>query len=283
MKPPIQYEIEYISENTYEGMPQEAHLQFLIIPETNATQKILRSFIENNLGAEPQFSINGLGFPTVRFHLKQVKKQLKVNARFKVEKAAVNPFDFDPDLEDDRKVLQEMAFRTTHAPYLNQNKYTAIPKKHSRLFPFKSNLSLLENLKELNIWCHQFLKYQSDVTSTDTTVSELLENPVGVCQDYAHLFCAFARNNGIPTRYISGYLNQGAGLEGDAQMHAWVEALLPGVGWLEFDPTNNLLANEHYIKVCHGKNYLDCAPLKGVVYGTGSNKTDHSVQVSSQQ
>jgi hypothetical protein len=50
-----------------------------------------------------------------------------------------------------------------------------------------------------------------------------------------------------------------------------------------FDPTNNLLANHNHIKVSHGKDYNDCAPLKGVVYTTGRNETKYTVDVFYQQ
>jgi transglutaminase-like putative cysteine protease len=92
-----------------------------------------------------------------------------------------------------------------------------------------------------------------------------------------------ARQNGIPTRYVSGYLNQEHGLLGDSQMHAWAEAYIPFVGWKGFDPTNNILANTNHIKVCHGKDYNDCSPLRGVIYSNGQNVTSHTVLVQSQQ
>ena len=66
-------------------------------------------------------------------------------------------------------------------------------------------------------------------------------------------------------------------------MHAWSETYIPNIGWVGFDPTNNLLANDNHIKVAHGKDYNDCSPLKGVIYSQGKNKTSHSVIVSSQQ
>jgi transglutaminase-like putative cysteine protease len=66
-------------------------------------------------------------------------------------------------------------------------------------------------------------------------------------------------------------------------MHAWAEAYVPQIGWLGFDPTNNLIANANHIKVAHGRDYSDCSPLKGVLFTTGKNKTSHSVHVSSQQ
>ena len=78
-------------------------------------------------------------------------------------------------------------------------------------------------------------------------------------------------------------MHQGNGYFGDSQMHAWVECCLPETGWIGFDPTNNLIAAENHIKVAHGKDYTDCPPLKGVVYSSGKNETEYTVQVSAQK
>ena len=66
-------------------------------------------------------------------------------------------------------------------------------------------------------------------------------------------------------------------------MHAWAEVFLPNIGWVGFDPTNNILVAQNHIKVCHGKDYNDCAPLKGLVYTKGTNKTEYWVKVQSSQ
>lgn len=279
----LQYEIHYSSENSYSGALQEAHLQFLIIPETNDTQQIRKAAYYNNLGVHNQFSLNGFGFQTLRLHLRNLTDKVVVKADFQVEKSPVNAFDFDPQLEADKRTLSSPEFLATHGIYLDSGFLTQITGKTPSLFSFIHSHSIFENLKQLNSWCHKFLEYASDKTTTKTTVSDLFKKPQGVCQDYAHLFCALARSSGIPARYVSGYLHQGVGLVGSARLHAWAEALVPGIGWLGFDSTNNLLVNSHYIKICHGRDYSDCAPLKGVVYGIGSNQTDHTVQVSVQQ
>ncbi len=91
------------------------------------------------------------------------------------------------------------------------------------------------------------------------------------------------RANGIPARYVSGYLDQGHEFTGNAAMHAWAEALLPGTGWIGFDPSNNLLANIHYIKIGHGLDYKDCMPINGILIAKGEGTTEYSVQVNEQQ
>ena len=111
-----------------------------------------------------------------------------------------------------------------------------------------------------------------------------MSKEAGVCQDFTHLFLAIARKHKIPARYTSGYLHQGNGFKGDSQMHAWVECYIPEKGWLGFDPTNDLIALENHVKVAHGKDYQDCAPIKGILHtASAANQTEYSVEVFSRE
>ncbi|NNC34827.1 MAG: transglutaminase family protein, partial [Croceitalea sp.] len=164
--------------------------------------------------------------------------------------------------------------------YLYKTHFTTLPLKHRELFVFDKNASIFENLNALNHWTFLHLYFKTGVTDVKTTLDEIIEKRHGVCQDFSHLFCALARENGVPARYVSGYLHQGNGYFGDSQMHAWAEAYIPNIGWIGFDPTNDLLAGTNHIKVAHGRDYSECSPLKGVVYSSGSNETSHTVNVS---
>src|SRR5690606_12204683 len=117
------------------------------------------------------------------------------------------------------------------------------PEQHENLYYF---------LLELNTYVNEYLTFNKETTDVKSTANDSLELKSGVCQDYTHIFIGMCRYNGIPACYVSGYLNQGMDFVGSTLMHAWVEAFIPGVGWVGFDPTNNLLVNEHYIKVSHG-------------------------------
>jgi hypothetical protein len=279
-----EFTITYKAENHYENWVHDAYWQFLILPEENETQQLLEVHFSNSLHATNEFSINGYGFNTVKVHPKQQFKEISFEAIFKLSKSEVNPFDFESDLNHSKgfKQLGELEFKVGYSSYLKQTALTKITDSTS-LFQFNQEKSIFQNLQELNHWVYLFLHFTVGVTDTSTTLEEVLDLKKGVCQDFTHLFCAIAKENNVPARYVSGYLNQGNGYFGDSQMHAWAEAYVPFVGWMAFDPTNNLLANTNHIKVCHGKDYDDCAPLKGVVYTEGSNKTSHLVTVTNQQ
>jgi transglutaminase-like putative cysteine protease len=113
--------------------------------------------------------------------------------------------------------------------------------------------------------------YRSDVTTVASTVAEVLEHRTGVCQDFAHVLIGLCRAVGIPARYVSGYIVAGADRDaptrGNAASHAWVEAFTPTHGWRGFDPTNDLMASEHHVKVAVGRDYKDVPPTRGTFRG----------------
>jgi transglutaminase-like putative cysteine protease len=116
------------------------------------------------------------------------------------------------------------------------------------------------------------LDYDTDVTHVHTDSDEVLALRQGVCQDFAHVMLAILRCAGIPCRYVSGYIYNGENdhLRGDQAMHAWVDCLLPGGTWLGIDPTNDILANDHHIKVHVGADYSEVTPTKGIYWGMPS-------------
>jgi transglutaminase-like putative cysteine protease len=118
--------------------------------------------------------------------------------------------------------------------------------------------------------------YRSDVTTVATTVTEVLSHRTGVCQDFAHVLIGLCRAVGIPARYVSGYIL--AGTESDAPKrgagasHAWVEAFTPTHGWRGFDPTNDLMASEHHVKMAVGRDYHDVPPTRGTFRGVADEE-----------
>ncbi|MCJ7465421.1 MAG: transglutaminase family protein [Maribacter sp.] len=281
----LEYSIIYKAQNHYENWVDDAHWQFLIIPEQNNSQEFVSIDFTNSLNVPNEFSVNAYGFKTIRVNPKMKFKDIAFEADFKLIKREVNPFDFRPeeDIEGSFKKIEELNFRVDFEPFLRTTPLTFLPQNDKGLFVFDHTQSIFENLQNLNNWTFKHLYFKTGVTSVDTKLHEILENKHGVCQDFTHLFCALARANNVPARYVSGYLHQGNGYFGDSQMHAWAEAYIPNIGWMGFDPTNNLLANTNHIKVAHGKDYEDCSPLKGVVHTHGEHETSHTVQVSSQQ
>ena len=126
--------------------------------------------------------------------------------------------------------------------------------------------------------------YDKTASTVDTPLTEVLANRRGVCQDFAHLAIACLRSLGLAARYVSGYLETlpppgKPKLVGADASHAWISLYVPDLGWVDLDPTNNLLPGESHITLAWGRDYSDVAPVKGVVMGGGSHALDVQVEV----
>lgn len=130
----------------------------------------------------------------------------------------------------------------------------------------------LEAVADLMHRVHADFEFEPGATTVATQVDEVLELRRGVCQDFAHLMLACLRGHGLPARYVSGYLltepppGRPRLLGADAS-HAWVAAYSPAQGWVEFDPTNDHLADHRYITLAWGGDFADVVPLRGVILG----------------
>jgi transglutaminase-like putative cysteine protease len=137
-------------------------------------------------------------------------------------------------------------------------------------------------LGEINNRIYRTFKYVPQSTTVDSAIDDALAIGQGVCQDFTHIMIALVRELGIPCRYVSGYLFHRADASdrsAEDAMHAWVEAYLPDLGWVGFDPTNNVLAGERHILVAVGRDYADVPPTRGVFRGGGDSELCVAVQV----
>jgi len=127
-------------------------------------------------------------------------------------------------------------------------------------------------------------KYDPVATTVATPLEEVWTRRRGVCQDFAHVAIACLRSLGVPARYVSGYLRtrppegQPRRIGVDAS-HAWFAAYCPRIGWVDFDPTNNLLPGEEHITVACGRDFTDVSPLSGIISGGGFHDVTVSVDV----
>lgn len=118
-------------------------------------------------------------------------------------------------------------------------------------------------------------KYQPGATAVHTHMRDVIRERRGVCQDFAHVMLGLCRALKIPAVYVSGYL----ATEIASATHAWVEVLIPGIGWRPLDPTHNRQTDETYVKVAVGRDYADVAPVSGNYKGTRERKMDVSVKI----
>jgi transglutaminase-like putative cysteine protease len=140
--------------------------------------------------------------------------------------------------------------------------------------------SVLDGARDLMSRIHRDFRYDTGVTDVSTPVDKVFALRAGVCQDLAHVGIAALRALGLPARYVSGYLltqpppGQEKLLGSDAS-HAWFSVWCPPLGWVDFDPTNDLLPGDQHVTLAWGRDYSDVAPIAGIVFGGG----DHSIEV----
>ncbi len=141
-----------------------------------------------------------------------------------------------------------------------------------------------EAVHELMHRIHDDFVFDAQATTVTTPVLEVLQRRRGVCQDFAHLMIACLRSLGLPARYMSGYIQTFAApgtvrLQGADASHAWVGAYCPELGWVEFDPTNAKLADTEFITLAWGRDFSDITPLRGVIFGGGTQLLKVAVSV----
>ena len=146
---------------------------------------------------------------------------------------------------------------------------------------FPPGRQLAQGSMDLMQRIHRDFTYDKNATSIDTSVSQVMKKRRGVCQDFAHLAISCLRGLGLAARYVSGYLETvpppgKKKLVGSDASHAWLAVFIPGHGWLDIDPTNNMIPAEQHVTIAWGRDYGDVTPVKGIVMGGGI----HSLEVS---
>lgn len=150
---------------------------------------------------------------------------------------------------------------------------------------FTPDRPVLDALVDLTRRIHREFRYDPASTTVATPIEQVFADRAGVCQDFAHLQIAMLRSLGLAARYVSGYLfNQPPPgrekLVGADASHAWVSLFVPGLGWIDADPTNNTLPREHHLTVAWGRDYADVTPMRGVILGGGAHDVSVAVDVS---
>jgi len=279
-----EFDIEYFIDNKYEQSVRKANFQLLVIPDSNQQQKVLSVKFSCSENQDAHISKNIFGFETITYYLVKPFSEFRFQLSAKVQKPEINPFYVSPLIpEVECECINSHEFQIDNHLFLWPTLLTQMPVEVNCSFPvYTGKIQVFDYLLELNSYIHNLLEYSPESTDVNTSIEEVLKIRKGVCQDFAHLFISVCRQNKIPARYVSGYLNQGAGFTGSSQLHAWVEALIPQLGWIGFDSTNNLLADHQYIKIAHGTDYRDCSPIIGILESTGVQRSIHSVTVNNQ-
>ncbi|MCP5424107.1 MAG: transglutaminase family protein [Gammaproteobacteria bacterium] len=273
---------------TYSGVVALCHNEARLLPRRLPWQRCADSRIE--VHPRPALQLERLDFfgnRVLYFGIQDIHQELEVAVKTRVRVSgrplSDQPYDRsweavrqalwqDPDPE----IIEARQF-VLNSPFVPATNRLIEYVRDS----FTAGRPLLEAVNDLNHRIHEDFTFDPHFTTLATPLEEVLESRRGVCQDFAHLGIGCLRSLGLAARYVSGYLETvpppgQPRLVGADASHAWLAVYLPGMGWVEFDPTNDCLPGEQHITLAWGRDYSDVAPLKGVMSGGGA----HSLQVA---
>ena len=290
------YEIYHETRFDYGGLVTFSHNMARLKPKDCSTQKL----IEYSLEIEPKPSeINEFVdyFENTNNYMliREAHKTLKVIATSKVQRVEE---EINKELNNLKNI--ELTFKELKQKLSSYNADDVLAKyflfetesiptasneiKLYALESFKEDRNIIEAAKEFTSRIFNDFKFVSGFSDITTPIETIFKEKKGVCQDFAQFAISALRSIGIPTRYVSGYI-QTRPPEGKEKLfgadasHAWFSIYIPDFGWADFDPTNNKIPDIQYIILGYGRDYLDIAPLKGVVQSSGNSYLSVRVNV----
>lgn len=282
------FSVSHKTEYTYVGTASESFSELRVWPQSNDAQKV----ISRSLSVDPEATVdryvdyfgNNVEFFSIPFR----HSSLVVEAKSEVETYVTRPpvSVLETSIGEARQIINSKLYQIFEylqpTPLVPLDQHARIRKRF-----FSQADGLGDALLNLNEWIFRNFDYQPGVTDISTPVSDVVRHRRGVCQDFANLMLAILRSNGIPARYVSGYIEafdpeSGDALTGAAASHAWVEVYLPGGTWWGLDPTNNQAAGERHIVVAVGRDYNDVAPMRGTYKGASDQQLEVAVSLERQ-
>jgi transglutaminase-like putative cysteine protease len=279
------YSIRHLTRFRYSAPVSESIMELRMRPRTEGPQRCL-SF---QVSVDPRAHVNEyrdyLGNAVHHFNVPGKHTQLRIVAEAVMEVTA------PPELPESLpgSAWDELDNTVAQGDYWEM----LVPSQFARPSPALSALiaefrierredplTLVRHVKQ---GMYDWFEYAPKSTQVDSPIDHALEARRGVCQDFAHITIALLREVRIPCRYVSGYLYHQPKTRvrsANGATHAWVEVLLPGLGWVGVDPTNNLFAGERHVRTAIGRDYADVPPTRGVFKGDAGSELAVAVTVA---
>ncbi len=280
------YSIRHFNRYRYSKPISQSTLEVRMHPRSENTQRCFTFELTVNPKARLFSYMDHIGNTIYHFDMPQPHTELTIVADALVDVEA--PDDLPDKLAPDAWAELDQLVSTDD--YWDMLMPSQFARSCSELEELTAKLDLKERngrdpltlIRDLNQHLYDQFEYAREITSVDSPIEDALRSRRGVCQDFAHIMITMLRGLRIPARYVSGYLFRDAehkDRSAEGATHAWVEALLPGLGWVGFDPTNNLVAGIRHIRTAIGRDYADVPPTKGTLLGSGSAASDLKVRV----
>jgi transglutaminase-like putative cysteine protease len=271
MKVDIVHETRYF----YTGPVRESVMELWLQPLHLPMQRLVSFEIVTEPRAKMFTYTDWLGNTVYHFDVPRTHDALIIRSHATVETTPPPPLPLTLE-PGEWKRLREDYVQAAHYDFMQPSHFVENTELLTR---FMSEHDLLERppnpllgLRQLNDEIYTAFDYTPGFTAADSPIDAALAHRKGVCQDFAHIMLAVARRWGIPARYVSGEARERS--TPDAS-HAWVECYLPTLGWVGFDPTNDMATGERHVVVAYGRDYGDVPPTRGVLKG----ETEAELQV----
>jgi len=288
----MRYKIRHITEYQYQEMVSIGHNRLCLVPLNYNGQQCLSSNIKvsptpDELVYQTDFFGNTLLFISIYKDHDQLEivseSMVDIENRANADRAFNSPVAWE-EVKNQVSVHSDVYADVMQytLPSIHVPTSEAIRKFAYDCFP--QGATLWNGCQSLMQKIYSSLDFTPGFTTVNTPVESVLTSRKGVCQDFAHLMIACLRNMGLPARYVSGYIETvpppgKQKLAGSDASHAWVSVYFPEIGWVEFDPTNNLLPSHNHITVAVGRDYFDVAPIKGIIFSSGQQQIVVKVDV----
>lgn len=280
----IHHTTEYRYREPVEFTPHRLRL----LPRTTPGLKVLRADVQVFPEASVRWNLDVDGNVLGEAFFPGKSVILRVLSALVLDQSLSNPFDF---LLEDRALRLPVHYDEREllllAPFLESRDSSSLAEITELLRPFLNGVSAksstLDFLTSLNRAIPALFRYAERREEGVRSAEETITMREGTCRDFAHLLMEAARQTGIATRYVSGYLCSSPGSPGENHTHGWCEVYLPGAGWRGFDPTNGILAGAHHVAVATSLIAGDIPPVEGSYCGENGLLEAHDVIISARE
>lgn len=280
----MRFDIVHHTEFVYDAPVRESYNEVRACPVNDERQQVIAYRLTTSPASRTSFHVDYWGTRVDTFGVREPHTVLDVVAEATVITSEA-PVGAPPVVAFE--TLDDEDFRDEHLDHVHLSPHTRGGALLDATVRRVGGADVAARVREISDIVHGALTYTSGATHVGIDLDEVISAGRGVCQDYAHLAVALCRRLGIPARYVSGYLFAADDATGadtteavvEVETHAWFEAAVPGWGWLALDPTNGLEVGPRHIKVGHGRDYDDVAPLRGVHSGGAASTVEAGVEI----
>ncbi len=286
------YDIRHVTTYAYESPVSFARCSLRLEPRSGDGQQLVSHSVDiRPRPAERTVRRDFFGTLTESVLIETPHRSLRIDSRSRVSvsRQTLERTAPSPSWEDIRDVALEATSLGPSSPvgYVFASSLVPVqpPVTAYAAASFQHGSGIVAGAVDLMHRIRTEFKYDPKATVISTPLKEVFEKRHGVCQDFAHVMIAGLRGLGLPAAYVSGYLRTipppgQPRLQGADATHAWVSVWCgDAIGWIGFDPTNDILVGNDHIILAIGRDFSDVSPVDGIIVGSRKQKLGVAVDV----